>query len=307
MDAGPRGGKEASAESQGLAMRLKGLFRSTNRRVRLLVGLMLVGLFGVHCTYSGADRTPGQFAIAIDGRQIGTSSGGVREKIEHLARTDHIALLEFCLERYDASYRDYTVTFLKQERIAGRVGKQQTVAVKFMEDPFSVGMKWVKNPPRGDRVLYVEGKYGNQMLVRPSGLIARKLVPTALRKPDGDDALKSTLRPVNLFGFKRGMQSLLRVYRQARQAGDLDQQFGGYADVAGRETIVLVRRLPNKPQCPAYLTKVYLDLDYLVPIMIEGTGWNEEFLCRYIYTDLKFNLGLTEEDFRPEAFDLRPQ
>ena len=289
-------------------MRLKRLFRSTNRRVRLLVGLMLVGLFLVHCTYSGADRTPGQFAVAIDGRQIGASSDGVRDKIEQLAKTDHIALLEFCLERYDASYQDYTVTFLKQERIGGRAGEQQTVAVKFMESPFSVGMKWVKNPPRGDRVLYVEGKYGNQMLVRPSGLIARSLVPTALRKPDGDDALKSTLRPVNLFGFKRGMHSLLRVYREARQAGDLQQQFGGYADVAGRQTLVLVRYLPNKPQYPAYLTKVYVDLDYLVPIMVEGFGWNgEEFLCRYVYTDLKFNLGLMEEDFRPEAFDLRPQ
>ena len=125
--------------------------------------------------------------------------------------------------------------------------------------------------------------------------------------------MKSTLRPVNLFGFKRGMQSLLDVYRLAAERGELKQAFGGYAEVAGRKTIVLVRYLPDTEEyrrTAAPLTNIYIDLDYLVPIMIEGTehDWprpnGNGLLCRYVYEDVKFNVGLTEDHFRPAAWDL---
>lgn len=292
---------------------LKKLSSSTNRRVRLLVGLMLVVLFLLHCTRGGADREPLLMAIAIDGRQVGGASGGVRERIERLAKTDHIALLELCIRNYDARFRDYTCTLIKQERMNGRLGKQQRVAVKFRESPFSVGMRWLKNAGRGDRVLFIEGKYGNNMLVRPTGMVARMLVPTASRRPDGPAARKGTLRPVNLFGFKRGTRSLLDVYRLARERGELKQAFGGYAEVAGRKTIVLVRHLPDTEEyrrTAAPLTKIYIDLDYLVPIMIEGTEHDgpgpsgKGLLCRYVYEDVKFNVGLTEDHFRLAAWDL---
>ena len=297
-------------------MMLKRLFSLGNRKVRILVGLMLVGLFLIHCTQGEANRRPIEVAAAIDGRQVGETSGDFREKIEQLARTDHIALLELCVENYNGRFTDYTCTLFKQERIDGRLGRRQKVEVKFKESPFSVGMKWLENAGRGDRVLFIEGKYDGMMLVRPSGLIARTLVPTARRQPDGRDARKSTLRPVNTFGFKRGMASLLAVYRKAKQRGELVQSFGGYAEVAGRKTMVLVRRLPDRQEyrrTAAPLTRTYIDLDYLVPIMIdgvehEGLGDNGEgMLCRYVYENVKFNVGLTSDDFRPKAWDLVEQ
>ncbi len=55
---------------------------------------------------------------------------------------------------------------IKQERLNGALGKEQWVDVKFMEGPFSVAMKWVKNPPVADRLLFVEDKYNGKMLVR---------------------------------------------------------------------------------------------------------------------------------------------
>lgn len=294
-------------------MTLKRLFSLGNRKVRILVGLMLVGLFLIHCTQGEAVRKPIEVAAAIEGEQIGETSGGLREKIEQLARTDHIALLELCIENYNGRFTDYTCTLFKQERIDGKLGRRQKVEVKFKESPFSVGMKWVENAGRGDRVLFVEGKYDDMMLVRPSGWLAQKLVPTARRKPDGRDAMKSTLRPVNTFGFKRGMESLLAVYRKAKQRGELEQSFGGYAEVAGRKTIVLVRRLPDREEyrrTAAPLTMTYIDLDYLVPIMIDGVEHDglgekgEGMLCRYVYENVKFNVGLTDDDFRPKAWDL---
>jgi len=283
---------------------LKRLFRPTNRRARLLVGILLAGLFCVQCTRPGADP---EFSLVtvIDGKAIGKNSPAVLQKVEDLAKTDHTALLEYCLEKYQGRYRDYTCTLVKQERIRGALTAEQWVDVKFMASPFSVAMKWTKNPPIGDRVVYVEGKYNNQMLVRPGGLLG-KLVGTVLRKPDGPEAQRNTLRPVNLFGFERGMESLIQVYRQAERAGDLQETFGGYAAVDGRQTIALVRHLPPKDDYPAYETRVYIDLEYLVPILIEGIDWDNELSCRYLYRNIRFNVGLRDEDFRPEANDMKP-
>ena len=313
MEAGSGFTGNGSSFDTGTTTMWKRLLNPSNRRVRLLVGLMLVGLFLIHSTQGEANRAADSLATVIDGRQIGGSSADILDRLEDWARTDHIALLEFCLKNYDARYQDYTCTLRKQERIGGKLGKEQTVAVSFRQAPYSVGMKWVKNARMGDRVLFVEGQYGDNMLVRPSSGFLRSLCPTAVRKPDGPDAMKSTLRPVNLFGFRRGTQSLLKVYRQAKKRGELKIAFGGYADVAGRKTIVLVRYLPPTDAyrvTAAPLTKTYIDVDYLVPIMIEGTelegrGRDDKgFLCRYVYEDLKFNRGLTDETFRPEAFGL---
>ena len=80
--------------------------------------------------------------------------------------------------------RDFTATFIKQERIKGRLGKEQWIDVSFMDEPFSVAMNWTKNAPVGDRVLYVDGKYGGQMLVRPSNGFLRALAPTVARRPN---------------------------------------------------------------------------------------------------------------------------
>ena len=270
-----------------------------------MVGLLLAALFCVQCTTTTQAVKESDLVRFIDGKSLGRNSPEVFAKVENLAKTDHIALLEYCLDNYDSRFSDYTCTFVKQEKIGKELGRQQWIAVKFMERPYSVAMKWFQNAPMADRILYVEGKYGNQMLVRPKDLLLRSLLGgSVLRQPDSPEARESTLRPVSMFGFKRSMQSLLEVYRKARQAGDLEEAFGGFAKVAGREAIVLVRYLPAKGDYPAYRTLVYVDLEYLVPVGVESRDWDDELISRYIYENVKFNVSLTSDDFLPKANDL---
>jgi len=281
---------------------LKRILGPTNRKVRLYVGLLLVGLFCIQCTQTEAFRTS-EFVQAIDGRLVGKTSSDVLNTVERLARTDHVALLEYCVDHYQASYRDYTCQFIKQERISGTLGKEQCMAVKFMERPFSVALAWTpETAPMGDRVLYVEGANGNQMRVRPTNGILRALAGgSVLRQPDGAEAMRSTLRPVNQFGFRRSLENLLSVYRQARQRGDSKESFGGYADVAGRKAVALVRLLPPKDDYPACKTVVFIDVETLLPICLEGYDWDGRLSCFYLYRDVKLNVGLAEADFLPEA------
>jgi hypothetical protein len=283
-------------------MALKRLLHPTNRRVRYLVGVLLVGLFCIQCIPVGRDDDC-NVVIAESAAFLPEDTAG---RLVHLAETDHVALLEHCLRNYERFCRDYTCTLIKHERIRGHLPPQpQEVAVKFRESPFSVSMRWVRNAPIGDRVLYVEGKYRDQMLVRPKGLLVLLTGGPVFRKPDGAEAMKNTLRPVNLFGFKRGMRELLNVYRQARQAGDCREGFAGSATVEGRQALVLERYLPAKNDYPAWKTVIYIDQEYLVPLCIEGFDWDHKLSSRYVYRDLRFNVGLTDDDFLPEANDMK--
>jgi len=280
-------------------------FRTSNRQARILVGILLAGFFCIQCTQSYAFRQS-QHVVAVSGQAIGSHSPEILDRLQRLARTDHIAVLEYCLANYQGQYRDYTCTFIKQERIGDLVGKEQVIDVKFLDEPFSVAMKWTpQTAPRGDRVLFVEGKYGNQMLIRPTGILGG-LIGTVKRPVDGPEVMKSTLRPVNVFGFERTLENLLNVYRQAKANGDLKQVFGGFAEVDGRKTIVLIRTLPAKHDYPSHKTVTFIDLEYLVPLAVEGYDWRDQPTCSYIYKDIRFNVGLADEDFMPQANDMKP-
>jgi hypothetical protein len=280
---------------------LKRMLRPTNRRVRLAVGLFLAGLFCIQCTRTEAFKDS-EYIVSISGKDFGANSPKLASEVERLAKTDQIALLSMCLDNYNRSYSDFTCTFEKEERINGTARAAQEIEVKHLAKPFCVAMAWTRNAPVGDRVLYDEGGYGGKMIVRPKSAFLQAITGGAvLRKPDGPDAMKNTLRPVNVFGFGRSLESLIAVYDEARDNGDLKTAFGGYADVAGRKCVVLIRYLPAKEDYPSYKTLVYIDVEHLVPICIEGYDWDEQLQCRYLYRDVKYNVGLTEDDFTPQA------
>ena len=44
-----------------------------------------------------------------------------------------------------------------------------------------------------------------------------------------------------------------------------------------------------------------IDVDSLLPICIEGYNWDKQLSCRYLYKDVKLNVGLTPDDFTPQA------
>ena len=286
-------------------MSLRKLVRLPNGRARIIVGLLLAGLFCIQCAPTEA-LEQNKYVQVVDGKSVGANAPDVLKDVEKLAREDHIALLEKCLKHTRANYSDYTCTFIKQERINGDVKPEQTIEVKFLREPYSVAMTWVKNVPVAEKILYREGHYDGQMLVKPSGFLG-SLVGSVLRPPAGEAAMKNTLRPVSMFGFERGLENLLDVYRQADQAGDLKEAYGGHVKVNDRDAIALVRYLPAKNEYPAQKTVICIDLEYLVPVSIQSWDWDGEPASNYVYKDIKFNVGLTPDDFTPKAVGIPPK
>lgn len=280
-------------------MPLKRLFKPSNARIRLGVGLVLAALFCIQCTRSEATRS-GQVAV-MGGQTIGHISSQRLAELEKLARTDHRSLLRQGLQNYQAHYQDYTCTFSKTERINGQIRPEQQVDVKFRESPFSVAMHWMVNAPKGDRVLFVDGKYNNQMLVQPKGLLAVLTGGAVTRDPCGKEVMADTLKPVTLFGMKNLMASLLDVYEQGHKNGESTDTFTGVADFCGRKVLVLQRVLTYRKGYPAKTTIWYFDPEWQVPLGLEGYDWNDQLICKYTYSDVKFNVGLGDADFNPQA------
>lgn len=275
-------------------MSWKRMLRSTNSRVRLGVGLLLAALFCIQCTQSDA---------RIEGVAMGPiAEAGASGELERLAKTDHVALLKQALAHYRDTVHDYRCKFSKQERISGRLRPRQEMEVKFLEEPFSVAMHWVKNPPTGDRVLYVDGKNNGNMLIKLKGVlnfVARG--KPVQRNPKSNDVMANTLKPVTDFGFRRAMESLLKVYELARSRNECEISFLGYFNVGGRKAMKLQRVLPASKDYPGKTTTWYLEVDNLILLGLETTDWDDRLVCSYFYENVQLNVGLGDEDFTLKA------
>ena len=242
-----------------------------------------------------------QTAHAEEAEQV---EGGeaLAERIVELAQGDHIELLEWCQERYQNSVKDYTTRFYKQERLKGKLKKAERVSVQFMEKPFSVLMKWEKNAGRTDKLLFVEGKNDGKMLVHPTGFFS--WIKSVKREPWGKDAKKSGLKSCEKFGFYRSMESMLGVYRKAREKGELETKYVGRTEVDERPCVQVERLLPKGKGYPAARLVVDFDLEYGLPTRVSSYDWEGRLVSQYRYTEVKFNTGLTEDDFTAKASGL---
>lgn len=279
--------------------------KKKNIIVRVSVGAFILVFFIINTLSPTKTNSPGFGAIAVASDNKDTSN--VASDIEKMAKTDHIALLKYCRDNYNKQYGDYTCTFIKQETIRGRLGKEQITTIKFMEKPFSVVMTWTANRPSpADRVIFVDGKYNNKILCRPVGLLG--LAGTQIRDPLSDEAKSTSLNPITEFGIIKLTNNLINVYEIAKKNGDLTEEFGGYFTLGDRKCIRIIRYLKENEdrKYPAKKTETYIDLEYIIPVCVKGWDWKDKFSCTYCYKDIVFNAKLKEVDFLPQNNDMKP-
>jgi len=279
-----------------------------------MVGLLLGSLVLIQClSPSGASREDVTEFREIDDTKISIKEPDRFDKVMALAgkdgKPDHVALLELCIREWKKNYSTatYTCTFTKQETIKGTLTKLQVIDAKYRPAPFSVAMKWTKNAPMGDGLVYVEGKYKDkngrsQMIVRPANSFFRKLIGSVKKLPDCKDAMKNTLKPCTEFGLLSSLENLRVVYELGHKRDECVDRYVRVVEVDGRNCVEIERILNgNHPDYPAYKTLAYIDLDCLVPVQIDGYDRDGKRNCIYKFSNINFNAGLTGKDFTPEA------
>src|SRR5262245_9994752 len=101
---------------------------------------------------------------------------GAQPPSEPLPEKDPLVFLHKSLEKYDQNgVKSYTCTFVKQERIDGRLQPREVIRAAFRESPHSVFFQWVEGQRLASRVLYVEGANNDKMLAHPSGPLASRI------------------------------------------------------------------------------------------------------------------------------------
>ncbi len=208
---------------------------------------------------------------------------------------DPIGMLKKARENF-AAVNDYTATFIKQQRIKGKLNKKETIFTKFKK-PFCIYYKWVQ-PDGGKEVIYVEGKNKGKLIAHLGG--AAMFFPIAKwLNPEDPMAMEGNKYPITRSGIGNMIESLISQYELAQSADDLEVFYMGIESLDGRPTHVIARRLPKKDDYACYLSMTNIDIATKLPIRNISYDWDHTLSDLYYYKDLKLNQGLTDKDFDP--------
>jgi len=274
-------------------------------RLRLQVAFCLGVLCGLRC--HGPIPSVGPHTvhplIALD-----TNADSFRrtDPKDRLASSDPLGFLKMCRDHYEAAVRDYRCHFHFRERRNGELRKEEVMAVRFREKPYSVDMHWIQNANQAHRVNYVAGRWnkdGRELaLIEPSGLLGL-FTPGGIRLDiHGPEVRSASPRSVDEFGFKNTLDRIIEECERARH----DPRYGlrRVADVRldGRRCFVFERRLPYTPGDEAFpdrLLLIYIDREWRVPTgcLAYADDAGEVLLGSYLTTAVEFNVGLTDADF----------
>lgn len=206
----------------------------------------------------------------------------------------------------------YTATFLKQERIAKEMTDPQVIQLKLRHEPFSVYMRWLQGEV-GREVLYVDGEYDGDMLVKVGGWKARVVPPLRLA-PDCSLAMQQSRYPVTQVGLLALCETLI----QDRER-DLDEDRNVRCDVVdelvcNERTCYRFELCYDDPSSSEIYRKSvqYIDKEWRIPICVKNFTWpsrqdaigyeakdldDRTLIEFYSYSDVCLDSLLADSDF----------
>ena len=196
-----------------------------------------------------------------------------------------------------ASVESYTAIVHKQQRVAGTLHPQETIAIKFAK-PFSMYLKWISEPYEGSELLYVVGWNENRARAHRGGFwkfVVRDLDP---RDPV---LMADNLRPVTDLGIGELIKTVAVNVRSAIEAGYISVAQIGEESVYGRKTRILDVDLPSGTVggYGGYRMVINQDIESKLLIRIRVYDRQGQLVENYGYENLDIDAGLTDSDFDP--------
>jgi hypothetical protein len=224
-----------------------------------------------------------------------------------------IGIAEDALDNFRANYDDYTAYLHKRERVGGVTGELEVATVKIrnrkeeggvLKVPFGVYIKFVK-PVKiaGREALWVEGANSGKMI----GHKARGesvVTISAWLLPTSNLAMAGQLYPITEIGIENLINKLIERGGKERAHGDVDVEWTKNV-INKRPCRVLTLLHPEKDaRFDFHKAQIFIDDAFGVPVRYVAYDWPKgdklaasDILEEYTYTDIKFNVGLTDKDF----------
>ncbi len=220
-----------------------------------------------------------------------------------------------------ANVRDYAGRLIKRERINGKLQSYQVIDVKMrceqtIEEevvPMAVFMRFLAPRNLEDRrILYVDGKNNNRMLVRKGGV---SLQNVRLKiDPNGASARRESKYPVTDIGFSMMIDQLCSRAKQDMAndpTGTNTKVIYFRAAKVGERVCTRIQVVhPERGEgIDFHEANLYVDDELQLPIRLTVHGWPEKpaddkpLIEEYTYTKLRVNVSLSDAEFSETQLD----
>ena len=213
------------------------------------------------------------------------------------------------LKHINETITDYTATLTRQERIGEVLTEKNTIHAKirneFENQPMSVYIRFTQPAAvRGREVIWVAGENENKITAHEGGLLNLFRI---VQPHDGFIAMMGSRYSIAETGIQRLMGKLIQHALHDREYGECEVQLSE-AQSAG----VACRRIRvvhpiEREHFIFHIVEVDIDLQRNIPVRLASWMWPETdgaeppLTEEYIYTDIKLNVGLTNDDFNPDS------
>lgn len=260
-------------------------------RVLGLTGFLLCG-----CLARPAFEPVGGFELVNAPERSGWSEHGARELETWLVEA----------RRAVEPIADYSATLETRERIEDALYPRRVLTLRVAESPFRVAAETLEPPgEKGQRVWYDASRRGGTLQARTPGFLGG-LVGTVTLDPDGDLAMENRRHPIRDIGLRRLLEQVEEGFRPALRHRPPPRIRGIETDLGERPTRLVEALVSREPPDSALVYRfgfdgasgllVYYGLAELLP---DGPALVEE----YLYRDVRTNLGLPPEMFKPGTDD----
>lgn len=214
-----------------------------------------------------------------------------------------IAVAEGLLRESQKAYaevHDYTAIFIKQERIANRLRKEDVIEMKFQKS-FKIYLAWIESPDKGMEVIYKEGENDNKITAHLGGFLSN-FVPTVNLDIRADLATRNNRHLITESGIGEFLKRYEADFKRGKEKQEMQVILHGEETIFGRPAHQLEAILPKTEKSGYYCYRsiVWFDAKNKLPIKMEFYDFTDTLMERYTYKDLKINLQLTAYDFDPQ-------
>ncbi len=217
-------------------------------------------------------------------------------------------------EAFENDVFDYTAVMLKRERIGGKLGEENRIALKVInprlsenqEDvPLHVYLRFeAPSNVRGREVIWVDGKNDGNLIAHEAGMF--NLMSVTL-PPDGSLAMMGNKYPITGIGLGNLYWKLIEKGERDRRSGDCEVTIRENELFDDRNVVLIeVKHSTKQMDFDFHIARIYLDTQRHLPLRYESYLWpiqpNDEppLEEQYTYQDIQVNVGLSEADFDPK-------
>ena len=236
-----------------------------------------------------------------------------------------LRIAEKALAKSASQINDYTAVLVKRERVGGTLNDPQYMFIKVRNEkkadngtvtvPFSFYIKFLKpSGVKGREVIFVRGENNNKLIAHEGGFKGR-FTPCLYLDPNGAIAMMGQRYPATDLGIEKLCRKLIaRGTRDMKNGGEctVEQKPANINQRAA--TRVEVTHKEKLPHLDFHKARIFIDNEYGFPVRYEAYDWprvkggavsEDQLIEEYTYVRLKFNVGLTDQDFNPANPDYK--